>query len=117
MENLDAGKALQGGFYAVYDVHLAILPTAAGVGQSVLRWRYDRHPAAAVQAADYGANRPWSGDGDGRLSRRNPLAHTTHRQGAAPGGGLCSHGWLDVHLGKWNFSALIELPKRHREGS
>ena len=56
MENLDAGKALQGGFYAVYDVHLAILPTAAGVGQSVLRWRYDRHPAAAVQAADYGAN-------------------------------------------------------------
>ena len=56
MENLDAGKALQGGFYAVYDVQLAILPTAAGVGQSVLRWRYDRHPAAAVQAADYGAN-------------------------------------------------------------
>ena len=34
MENLDAGKALQGGFYAVYDVHLAILPTAAGVGMT-----------------------------------------------------------------------------------
>jgi hypothetical protein len=28
-------KALQGGFYAVYDVHQAILSTAAGVGQSV----------------------------------------------------------------------------------
>ena len=49
MENLDAGKALQGGFYAVYDIHQAILPTAAGVGQSVVRQRYDRHPAASVR--------------------------------------------------------------------
>ena len=31
----DACKALQGGFYAVYDVHVAILPTAARVGQPV----------------------------------------------------------------------------------
>ena len=31
--------------------------------------------------------------------------------------GYWPHGWLDVHVGKWNFSALIELPKRHLEGS
>ena len=37
---------------------------------------YDRRPAVA-QAADYRANRPWRGDGGGRLSRRNPLASHT----------------------------------------
>ena len=39
-----AGKALQGRFYAVYDVHQAILPTAAGVGQSVVRRRMTAIP-------------------------------------------------------------------------
>jgi len=33
MKHLDAGNALQGRFHNVYDVHQAILPTAAAVGQ------------------------------------------------------------------------------------
>jgi hypothetical protein len=86
MENLDAGKALQGGFYAVYDVHQAILPTAAGVGQSVLRWRHVRHTAGSAQVADPDyrfARRDRSRAGGHRVHLGLLVATTTQRQAAA----------------------------------
>jgi hypothetical protein len=125
MENLDAGNALQGGFYAVYDVHQAILPTAAGVGQAVLRWRHVRHTAGSAQVADPDyrfARRDRSRAGGHRVHLGLLVATTTQRRAAAGGfsplpacrlwGGDCLPFGFNLRLHSDAFAIVPVLRKR-----